>query len=174
MKVRATGLLTVFQDRGRHGQAGQGVSASGAMDQAAFKSANRLLGNASDLPVLETVGGGLSLQSLGENVVAVTGADAPITLTTAQGQRWAAPRYAAIALADGDSLSIGQPVAGARCYVAVRGGYQVDAVLGSASADTLAMSAPGFAGGPAFECAASHACRGRSCAIAARASAGCR
>lgn len=142
LKVRATGLLTVFQDRGRHGQAGQGVSASGAMDQAAFKSANRLLGNASDLPVLETVGGGLSLQSLGENVVAVTGADAPITLTTAQGQRWAAPRYAAIALADGDSLSIGQPVAGARCYVAVRGGYQVDAVLGSASADTLAHVGP--------------------------------
>jgi KipI family sensor histidine kinase inhibitor len=142
LKVRGTGLLTVFQDRGRHGQAGQGVSASGAMDQAAFKSANRLLGNASDLPVLETVGGGLSLQSLGENVVAVTGADAPITITTAQGQRWAAPRYAAIALADGDLLSIGQPVAGARCYVAVRGGYQVAAVLGSASADTLAHVGP--------------------------------
>ena len=58
LRVRATGLLTVFQDRGRHGQAGQGVSASGAMDQAAFKSANRLAGNASHLPVLETVGGG--------------------------------------------------------------------------------------------------------------------
>lgn len=142
LKVRATGLLTVFQDRGRHGQAGQGVSASGAMDQAAFKTANRLVGNASDLPVLETVGGGLSLQSLGDNVVAVTGADAPITITTAQGQRWTAPRYGALALADGDVLSIGQPVAGARCYVAVRGGYQVDAVLASASTDTLAHVGP--------------------------------
>ncbi len=142
LRVRATGLLTLFQDRGRHGQAGQGVSASGAMDQAAFKTANRLVGNASQLPVLETVGGGLSLQSVGENVVAVTGADASLSITTADGRRWSAPRYAAIALADGDTLSLGQPVAGARCYVAVRGGYEVAPVLGSASTDTLAHVGP--------------------------------
>ena len=142
LRVRATGLLTVFQDRGRYGQAGQGVSASGAMDQAAFKTANRLVGNLSHLPVLETVGGGLALQSVGDNVVAVTGADAPLTITTADGQRWGAPRYAAIALADGDTLSLGQPAAGARCYVAVRGGYQVAPVLGSASTDTLAHVGP--------------------------------
>lgn len=142
LRVRATGLLTLFQDRGRHGQAGQGVSASGAMDQAAFKAANRLVGNASHLPVLETVGGGLSLQSVGENVVAVTGADAPLGITTADGRRWSAPRCAAVALADGDTLSLAQPVAGARCYVAVRGGYEVAPVLGSASTDTLAHVGP--------------------------------
>lgn len=142
LRVRATGLLTVFQDLGRHGQAGQGVSASGAMDQAALKSANRLVGNPSNLPALETVGGGLALQSVGENVVAVTGADAPLTITTAQGQRWAAASYAAVALADGDTLTVGQPVAGARCYVAVRGGYQVAPVLGSAATDTLAHVGP--------------------------------
>ncbi|WP_120970647.1 urea amidolyase family protein [Comamonas sp. lk] len=142
LKVKATGLLTVFQDLGRHGQAGQGVSASGAMDQAALKTANRLVGNASNLPALETVGGGLSLQSVGENVVAVTGADAPISIAAADGRRWNAARYAAIALADGDTLSIGQPTAGARCYVAVRGGYQVAPVLGSAATDTLAQVGP--------------------------------
>ena len=142
LKVKTTGLLTVFQDLGRHGQAGQGVSASGAMDQAALKSANRLVGNASNLPALETVGGGLALQSVGENVVAVTGADAPLTIITAQGQRWSAPSYVAVALADGDTLTVGQPVAGARCYVAVRGGYQVAPVLGSAATDTLAHVGP--------------------------------
>ena len=142
LKVCSTGLLTVFQDLGRHGQAGQGVSASGAMDQAALKTANRLVGNASNLPALETVGGGLSLQSMGDNVVAVTGADAAITITASNGHRWNAPRYSAIALADGDTLSIGQPSAGARCYVAVRGGYQVAPVLGSASTDTLANFGP--------------------------------
>lgn len=142
LKVRATGLLTVFQDLGRHGQAGQGVSASGAMDQGALKAANRLVGNASDRPALETVGGGLALQSLGEQVVAVTGADAPLTLATADGREWAVPGHAPLALADGDTLRIGQPVAGARCYVAVRGGYAVDNVLGSASTDTLAHVGP--------------------------------
>src|SRR5258708_37328322 len=54
LRVKATGLMTLFQDRGRLGQAGQGVSASGAMDQAAFKAANRLVGNASDLAVLRS------------------------------------------------------------------------------------------------------------------------
>lgn len=142
LRVRATGLLTLFQDGGRHGQAGQGVSASGAMDQAAFKTANRLVGNASHGPVLEAVGGGLALQSVGSNVVAVTGADAPLQITTRDGRRWPAPRYAAVALADGDTLSIGQPTAGARSYVAVRGGYEVTPVLGSASTDTLAHVGP--------------------------------
>ena len=142
LQVRATGLLTLFQDLGRHGLAGQGVSASGAMDQAALKSANRLVGNASNLPALETVGGGLTLQSRGEQVLAVTGAQAPITITSAAGHSWAAPSHTALALADGDTLTIGQPTAGARCYVAVRGGYQVQPVLGSASTDTLAHVGP--------------------------------
>lgn len=140
--VRATGLLTVFQDTGRHGQAGQGVSASGAMDQAALKAANRLVGNASHVAALETVGGGLQLRSRGDTVVAVTGADAPLTITTAQGQRWNAPRHAPLALADGDTLAIGQPVAGARCYVALRGGFRVAPVLGSCATDTLAHVGP--------------------------------
>ncbi|QXZ11224.1 5-oxoprolinase/urea amidolyase family protein [Comamonas sp. Y33R10-2] len=142
LQVRATGLLTLFQDLGRHGQAGQGVSASGAMDQAALKTANRLVGNASNLPALETVGGGLSLQSRGEQVIAIAGAIAPITITNAAGQSWAMPSYAALALADGDTVTIGQPTAGARCYVAVRGGYQVQPVLGSAATDTLAHVGP--------------------------------
>ena len=142
LQVRATGLLTLFQDLGRHGQAGQGVSASGAMDQAALKTANRLVGNASNWPALETVGGGLSLQSRGELVLAITGAQAPITITNAAGQSWVASSDCALALADGDTVTIGQPTAGARCYVAVRGGYQVQPVLGSAATDTLANVGP--------------------------------
>ena len=142
LQVRATGLLTVFQDLGRHGQARQGVSASGAMDQAALKAANRLVGNASNAAALETVGGGLQLRSVGDNVVAVTGADAVLTLTTADGQRWSVPRYEPVALADGDTLAVGQPTAGARCYVAVRGGFAEAPVMGSCATDTLAHVGP--------------------------------
>ncbi|MDF3837944.1 5-oxoprolinase subunit PxpB [Cupriavidus basilensis] len=142
LQVKATGLLTVFQDLGRHGQAGQGVSASGAMDQAALKAANRLVGNASGVAALETVGGGLQLQSLGETVVAVTGADAPLAVKAADGRRWTVPGHQAVALADGDVLGIGRPVAGARSYVAARGGFAVAPVLGSCATDTLANVGP--------------------------------
>ncbi|MEM5430227.1 5-oxoprolinase subunit PxpB [Cupriavidus oxalaticus] len=142
LKVKGTGLQTVFQDLGRHGQAGQGVSASGAMDQAALKAANRLVGNNSDAAALETVGAGLQLQSVGECVLAVTGADAPLTVRAAAGRQWEVPNHQAVALSDGDTLAIGQPLAGARCYVAARGGFAVAPVLGSCATDTLARVGP--------------------------------
>src|SRR5574337_808248 len=142
LEVRAPGLLTLLQDLGRPGQAGQGVSASGALDQGACRTANRLVGNASDAACLETVGGGLRLASRGDTVVAVTGADAPLTLTNAAGARWSVPRYQPLALADGDMLAIGEPVAGTRCYLAARGGFDVAPVLGSRSTDTLAHVGP--------------------------------
>ncbi len=142
LEVRSPGLLTLLQDLGRPGQAGQGVSASGALDQGACRTANRLVGNPSDAACLETVGGGLRLASRGDTVVAVTGADAPLTLTNAAGARWSVPRYQPLALADGDTLAIGEPAAGTRCYVAARGGFGVAPVLGSRSTDTLAHVGP--------------------------------
>jgi KipI family sensor histidine kinase inhibitor len=142
LEVRATGLQTVFQDLGRHGQAGQGLSSSGAMDQAACKAANRLVGNPSDSACLETVNGGLTLCSKGETVVAITGADAQISVTASTGECGSAARYAAMALADGDVLKLGEPTAGTRCYVAVRGGFEVVPVLGSCATDTLARVGP--------------------------------
>ncbi|BFO56753.1 5-oxoprolinase subunit PxpB [Acidovorax sacchari] len=142
LRVLSAGLQTLFQDLGRHGHAGQGVSASGAMDRAACRAANRLVGNPSDTACLETVQGGLRLRSQGETVVAVAGADAPLWCTAVDGRRWPLPRYAPVALADGDELSIGEPHAGARCYVAVRGGFGVVPVLGSCATDTLARVGP--------------------------------
>ena len=142
LKVKGTGLQTVLQDLGRHGQAGQGVSVSGALDRAALRMANRLVGNRSDGAALETVGGGLQLQSQGDTVLAVTGADAPLILRAADGRQWRVSTHRAVALADGDTLSVGQPVAGARCYVAARGGFAVAPVLGSCATDTLAGIGP--------------------------------
>ncbi|NMM11101.1 MAG: 5-oxoprolinase subunit PxpB [Polaromonas sp.] len=144
LEVQSPGLQTLFQDLGRSGQAGQGVSASGAMDQTALKVANRLVGNASDSAGLETAGGGLCLRSRGDTVVAVTGADVPltVTVTSANGHRWQAARYQPLALADGDTLTMGPPQAGLRTYLAVRGGFSVQPVLGSCSTDTLAHIGP--------------------------------
>lgn len=132
----------LFQDLGRPGQARQGVSVSGAMDRAALRSANRLVGNPSPLPGIEIAYGGCELLCLGETVVAVTGAEGPLTLTTAGGSAYPVPRYAAIALTAGDRLHFGEPQAGMRSYLAVRGGFAVAPVLGSAATDTLAQIGP--------------------------------
>jgi KipI family sensor histidine kinase inhibitor len=142
LHIVSTGLQALFQDLGRHGQAGQGVSASGAMDPGALRSANRLVGNAGDTACIEIVYGGFQLVSRGETVVAFTGADTTIELTSANGARSEVPNHAAIALSDGDSLKLGEPRAGIRSYLAVRGGFIVAPVLGSRSTDTLAHVGP--------------------------------
>jgi len=142
LEVRATGLQAVFQDLGRHGQAGQGVSASGAMDQGALRAANRLVGNPSDSACVEIVYGGFEVVCRGEAVVAVTGAQLPLTLTAADGTHWPVATHEAVALSDGDRLGLGAPSAGIRSYLAVRGGFAVAPVLGSCSTDTLAHVGP--------------------------------
>jgi KipI family sensor histidine kinase inhibitor len=141
-EIRAAGVQTLLQDGGRHGQAKQGVSASGAMDRRSLQAANRLVGNASDMACLEIAYGGFQLACRGDAVVAVTGAEAPLTLTRADGISWPLPRYQPIALADGDVLALGEPSAGIRSYLAVRGGFEVAPVLGSLSTDTLARIGP--------------------------------
>lgn len=142
IEIRAAGLQALLQDRGRHGQAKQGVSASGAMDQRALQAANRLVGNDSATACLELAYGGFQLACRGDAVVAVTGADGTLMLTRADGSRRALPRYQPIALADGDLLALGEPCAGIRSYLAVRGGFDVAPVLGSLSSDTLARIGP--------------------------------
>lgn len=132
----------LFQDLGRPGQARQGVSVSGAMDRAALRSANRLVGNASSLPGLEIAYGGLELKCLGDGVLAVAGAEGPLVLIAANGVNRALPRHTAIAFSAGDRLKFGEPSAGMRSYLAVRGGFAVAPVLGSAATDTLAKIGP--------------------------------
>jgi KipI family sensor histidine kinase inhibitor len=142
LDVLATGLQALLQDLGRHGHAGQGVSASGAMDRAALRAANRLVGNPSDAACIEAVHGGLSLRCHGDTVLAVTGTDSVIELTTVNGARSVWPSHQPLALADGDRLTLAAPTAGLRSYVAVRGGFTVQPVLGSCSTDTLANLGP--------------------------------
>ncbi|KQP18347.1 urea amidolyase family protein [Pseudorhodoferax sp. Leaf267] len=142
LQVLQPGPQSLLQDLGRAGQAGQGVSASGAMDRGALRAANRLVGNAVDAACIEAALGGLQLRSRGEHVVAVTGAAGPLTLTSADGRSWPVPRHAPLALADGDVLLLGAPQAGLRSYVAVRGGFDVPPVLASRSTDMLARLGP--------------------------------
>lgn len=140
--VKAAGLQTLFQDLGRLGQTGMGVSVSGALDRQAMRAANRLVGNPVGTPVLENVLGGLQWRCQGSAVLAITGARVAIQVTTAQGQRLCVPQDQAFALDDGDCVQLGASSAGLRCYLAVRGGFAVQPVLGSCATDTLAMVGP--------------------------------
>lgn len=142
LAVRSPGLQALLQDMGRPGQAGQGVSVSGAMVRGALRAANRLVGNPADAACIEVAQGGFELQSQGDTVVAVTGAAGPLTLTAPDGRSWPVPRHAPLALGDGDRLHLGEPDAGVRSYIALRGGIDRAPVMGSLAFDTLAQVGP--------------------------------
>lgn len=141
-KVLAAPIPALFQDLGRFGQTGQGVSASGALDQGALKAANRAVGNPPDWPCLEITLGGFSFEATVRAVIAFAGAPCPILVRDAAGREIEAAGYQPIALEAGDIVTLGHPPAGMRSYLAVRGGFSVKPVLGSASTDTLAMVGP--------------------------------
>jgi len=148
IEIARPGPQSLLQDLGRPGRAGQGVAASGAMDRGSLRAANRLVGNTAGSACIEAALGGLELVIHGDTVLAVTGASGPLTLVAPDGRRWPVPRQAPLALSDGDRLLLGEPDAGVRSYVAVRGGFACVPVLGSLSFDTLAGvgSAPLAAG----------------------------
>ena len=141
-KVLAAPMPAVFQDLGRLGQTGQGVSASGALDRAAFNAANRIVGNPANTPVLELTLGGFSFESSTRTVIGLAGAASTVTIRDAAGRSRDFAAYEPVSLEPGDVVTVGHPKKGMRAYLAVRGGFDVAPVLGSAATDTLAVVGP--------------------------------
>jgi allophanate hydrolase subunit 2 len=65
IRVERPGALTTVQDGGRPGLAHLGVPRSGALDPAAHRLANRLVGNPETAPVLESTLTGVALAFAG-------------------------------------------------------------------------------------------------------------
>ena len=131
LTVVEAGALTTVQDFGRLGQAALGIGRSGCCDRGAHRLANALVGNHPTLATLEVTLGGLVLTTDEDVVVVTTGARCP-----------GAPHLAPTHLRAGRELRLGIPPSGLRTYVAVRGGVDVDPVLGSRATDVLAGLGP--------------------------------
>ena len=141
-RVLAAPMPALFQDLGRFGQTGQGVSASGALDRGAFNAAGRVVGNPANTPALELTLGGFSFESNVRAVIGLAGAACPVTVRDVDGRAQDFSILQPIALEPGDVVTIGHPKAGMRAYLAVRGGFDVASILGSAATDTLAVVGP--------------------------------
>jgi KipI family sensor histidine kinase inhibitor len=137
LRVLAPGAFATVQDLGRPGLAALGVARSGALDRAALRIANRLVGNAETAAGVEIVLGGFRARAERDTWVAVTGA-----LTEIRVDERAVDAYAPLLLPAGAELSIGVAQAGARFVLAVRGGVAAPVSLGSRSTDVLAALGP--------------------------------
>ena len=140
IEVIKPGLATSVQDAGRPGYYNIGIPISGALDQYAFRAANLLVGNDEGAAALEATLLGPELLFRAPAIVAVTGAEA---MPKVNGE--ARPRNESFAVRADDRLSFDFMKVGARIYLAIAGGIDVPAILGSRS--TYALGAlGGFAG----------------------------
>ncbi|MDQ2934596.1 MAG: 5-oxoprolinase subunit PxpB [Chloroflexota bacterium] len=128
IEVLDGGLLTTVQDAtGRPGWRRYGVQAAGAADRSAALLANRLAGNPDAAAVLEVTFLGPSLRISAPVHVGLAGADLGATLDG----RPLPPGSSG----SGRLISFGERRSGARAYVAIAGGIDVERVLGSPSTD---------------------------------------
>lgn len=140
--VLRPGLLTTVQDLGRVGYQEYGVSVSGAMDRPALLVANRLIGNPDGAAGLECTIQGPELRFEEDTTIAVTGADLSAALDGTP-----LPLWEGVSVRAGSVLAFGRRRSGARAYVAIAGGLDVPAVLGS-RATHLRTRMGGLAGEP--------------------------
>jgi biotin-dependent carboxylase-like uncharacterized protein len=137
IEVLRAGPLTTVQDLGRPGLAHMGVPRSGALDEPALRLANRLVGNPPGAAGLEITLTGCLLRPRTRTVIAVTGARADVRVAGAP-VGFATP----IRVPEGADVHIGRCREGVRSYLAVSGGIDVPATLGSRSTDTLSGFGP--------------------------------
>jgi biotin-dependent carboxylase-like uncharacterized protein len=139
--VGAVGQVLV-QDRGRAGRQRYGVAVSGAADHTSLALANRLVGNSADAAGLEVLMGGLRCRPRADVVMAVCGARCAVRVHGVSSGDGGVAMDQAFTVPAGSELAIGAASAGLRAYVAVAGGLDVPAVLGSRSTDTLGSIGP--------------------------------
>ncbi len=128
LRVIKPGFQTTVQDLGRPRFAHFGVSASGAADAVSLRIGNILVGNKERAAGLEMtlVGGEIEFEAAA--IVAVTGSNFEPTLDGKPIPLWTSFQVRA-----GQFIRMSATKDGARCYVAVRGGFNIPAVLGSVS-----------------------------------------
>jgi biotin-dependent carboxylase-like uncharacterized protein len=133
LEILRTGPLALIEDLGRVGVAHLGVTRSGAADRC-----SHTLANPDDRATVEVTFGGLAVRVRGGDVdVAVTGAD---TDPSVNGIPFGTNSIQHVK--DGQVISLGAPYTGMRSYLAVRGGIDVEPVLGSRSYDVMSSIGP--------------------------------
>ena len=121
--VARPGLLSTIQDLGRYGEQHLGVCPGGAMDASAAALANALVGNPVSHAVLEITIIGPELRFEHVTLIALCGAEFLGDF----------PRNRPVLLPPGTRITFGRAARGARAYLAVAGGFDVEPVLGSRS-----------------------------------------
>lgn len=136
LRVVSPGLLTTIQDLGRPGHQHLGIPVSGALDPISLRAANALVGNPPGTGALEVAYVGPTLVVEADSVrMSFVGAKAAIEILPdlAASAGTLIETMESIHLRRGDVVRIGSLWDATTLYVAVEGGFDIAAVLGSVS-----------------------------------------
>jgi biotin-dependent carboxylase-like uncharacterized protein len=133
LHIEQIGLLATVQDLGRLGYAHLGVPPAGAADRRSLRNANRLVGNDDNAAAIEIAVRGLTCTTSLDVDVAVIGASWSIDNVDVSN--------ASAHVTAGATVRVANPE-GVYAYLAVSGGIEVEAVLGSRSTDTVSGLGP--------------------------------
>lgn len=143
--ITEAGILDTFQDNGRYGYGASGINPGGAMDIIAANIANYLVGNNENEAVIELHYPAASLFFRQSVLIALSGADfspcvneQPVAINTP------------IFIPAGSKLEFKKMKRGARCYLAVHGGFTLNKWLNSYCTN-LKAKAGGLNGRPLQE-----------------------
>lgn len=129
------GLFATVQDLGRPGFRAWGVPVGGAFDMRSHELANALVGNPPGAATLELTLLGGDFEAECDLALALAGAAMPTEIRSADGAVRIRPIPGSFTLRRGARLRLGGARDGARAYLAVAGGWQTPAVLGSRSSE---------------------------------------
>lgn len=140
VRIIKKGLLDTIQDTGRYGYQHVGINPNGAMDGIAAAIANMLVGNNFNEPVIEMHFPAASFLFESEALIALSGAHFGATIN-----KEPVIINSAIRVSKNSFLEFSKHINGARCYLAVQGGWQSEKWLGSYSTN-LKINAGGHEG----------------------------
>lgn len=147
IEVIKPGPLSSIQDGGRLGYLHTGLAPAGPMDHVSLRIASLLVGNELPLPLF--CGGprgdaGFEFTLLGPTIkfhtdalIALAGTEMPASLNGVE-----VPYYESVPVSAGSTLALGAARTGARTYLAVGGGLDVEPVLGSRSENLFSSRGP--------------------------------
>jgi allophanate hydrolase subunit 2 len=145
--VITPGLCTTVQDAGRPGYREWGVPVGGAFDRGSYDLANALLDNPPGTAALELTLVGGTYEAETALALALTGAPMEARVLS-EGHSRPLQIPQTVALVAGERLVFGGTAAGARTYLAVKGGWQTRLILGSRSSEVRAGAGDSFPADP--------------------------
>ena len=141
-KVLRPGINSTFQDLGRFGLQHLGIVASGCMDQLAFCTSNKLVGNKISEGALEFAYQGPLIELFGETALVAISGKVNFNIIKKNGEIIKGKANESFLISNGEKIDILSTINSVYGYFSIFGGFKIEEVKGSVSTLVKAKIGP--------------------------------